>query len=235
MNFKSMGLNAVVAASVLTSATALTMAPAQAGSLVNCNTTCNLGSLIANGDFFNIDGDKQYSDFRVVLTGNGGFPSSASDIQVGKSSVGSGISFFFPGIASANQLKNISLEYTLTALGNKVIDSMGLSMVSGAVGNDAAVLVKELITGPAAGDTDLFTYDLGNGVNRKSDLAQFAGTKSVRIQKDIQLFGGTNGIASLSIVNQASTAIPTPAMLPGLVGMGIAALRRKQKATADQA
>jgi hypothetical protein len=239
MNFKSVGLNAVVAASVLTSATALAIAPAQAGSLVSCatlTTTCNLDSLITNGDFFNIDDDKQYSDFRVVFTGSGS-PSSATDIEVGKSSVGSGISLFFPGIAAAGQIRNISLEYTLTALGNKVIDSMGLSMTSGVVGNGGAVLVKESIFAKPSNQflEDLFTYEVGGNGKQKSDLAQFVGTKQVRIQKDIQLFGGKDGIASLSIVNQSTTAVPTPALLPGLVGMGIAALRRKQKATADQA
>jgi hypothetical protein len=234
MSFKSASLTAVFAASTMVAASVFAAAPARAGSIVNCSVaTCNLGSLITNGDSFVIDGDKTYSDFRAVFTGTGGSPSSAADIQVGRASVGSGISFFFPGVASANQLRNISLEYTLAGIGSKLIDSMGLSMASGVVGKDAFVLVKELINGPSGGDTDLFTYELGNGQKLKSDFAQFTATQQVRVQKDIQLYGGASGIASLSIVNQ--NTVPTPALLPGLLGMGIAAVRRQRKQTAELA
>ena len=45
--------------------------------------------------------------------------------------------------------------------------------------------------------------------------------------------------AHISAINdlyiQTPIAIPTPALLPGLVGIGIAALRRQRKQTADQA
>lgn len=44
----------------------------------------------------------------------------------------------------------------------------------------------------------------------------------------------SEGISSISLT-AGSTAIPTPALLPGLVGMGIATMRRKRKQSAVQA
>ena len=43
-----------------------------------------------------------------------------------------------------------------------------------------------------------------------------------------------SGVTSISLLAD-STAIPTPALLPGLVGMGIATIRRKRKQTAVKA
>ncbi|MEO0771423.1 MAG: PTPA-CTERM sorting domain-containing protein [Cyanobacteria bacterium J06649_4] len=55
------------------------------------------------------------------------------------------------------------------------------------------------------------------------------------------LFGGSNGRATTSTVVDweevvaldAAENVPTPALLPGLVGMGVAALRKRQQAKAD--
>jgi hypothetical protein len=231
MSFRSTSLNVIFAVCTLT-ASAFVISPAQAGSLVDCSTTCNLGTVIANGDYFNVGGDKQYSDFRASFTGTFTVPLTANDIQVGSSSVDSGISFFFPGIATSGILSNIVLEYTLTALNTEVIDSLGLSMVSG-VANGGAVLINE---GIFAGNTQvgsLFTFDTAIG-QKKSDFTLLSqAAKQVKVQKAIQINGGNGAfsIASLSIVNQAANAtpVPTPAILPGLIGMGLATLRRKQK------
>jgi hypothetical protein len=234
MSFRSQSLNAVIAGSVITAAISSAIAPAQAGSLVDCSTTCNLGSMIANSDYFTVNGDKQYSDFRATFTGTFTVPLTANEIQVGSSSVDSGISFFFPGIATSGVLSNIVLEYTLTALNAEVIDSLGLSMVSG-VANGGSVTINE---GIFAGNTQvgsLSTFDTET-TKKKSDFTLLSqAAKQVKVQKAIQINGGNGpfSIASLSIVNQAAkaTPVPTPAMLPGLIGLGLTTLRRKQKAT----
>jgi hypothetical protein len=229
---------ALAGASVLGSAES-----AQAGSLVNCNAGCNVGSLITNGDYFDIDGDKRYSDFTVDISQViGGIPNpvlTASNIVVRRAGNGdSGISFSFPALATANNVLNLSLGYQLTALGNNLISSMATSMVSG-VNGGGLVLIKENVSaiqpGPNPVVAKLLTYDTGDASTSKLSDFQLldVASKQVAVQKDIQLFGGAGpaGFSSLSIVNQNPevTPVPTPALLPGLAAFGMSLVRKRKQ------
>lgn len=49
-----------------------------------------------------------------------------------------------------------------------------------------------------------------------------------------ELFGGPKQVSHISVYYRAgSTPIPTPAILPGLIGMGVAAIRKKKQADGE--
>jgi hypothetical protein len=85
--------------------------------------------------------------------------------------------------------------------------------------------------------TYLIPYNLfGQGNNPTVDVvASSSGNPWNAIVATVPRNGGGNQPVYAVFTEVPSTAVPTPALLPGLVGLGVAALRKKKQAATQDA
>lgn len=145
--------------------------------------------------------------------------------------------------------RNFTLESTAGVLsgttGNPVIESLNISGSGGAFTGAGA---SNFVTGLDLNGTDLFVdlnpFSLSGRITSRTNYS-FAGILSGQLRSsdgsiepaDITL-GAFNVVLDRdNQINDAqvgvSTEIPTPALLPGLIGMGVAALRKRKSEALD--
>lgn len=217
MNFKKMGLG-LAATAAMTAGVALAEAPAQA---------------LTFGDKLVFSTDDEANPNLASLTANGGglfsFDAGAIDIDFASDSVF--------GVASA-------------AIGDSVLTLQQIAPQSGAVASYQLVGTSVQWLSGLADEVGGFTrtYTLDSFILNQTSLSSVAGfafsaTFNGFFQpptSGVQGIGGLGGFGTLSssdgsAIAGAITVVPTPALLPGLVGMGLAALRkRKDEQAAEQ-
>ena len=214
MNFKSMFMGAATA--VTLTATALVAAPAQAAtitsdSILNLNSTGLLGG-----------GVKKLGNKLDFFTG-----SLFGQFGQGTSVAGSVGSFENSNLASFNaKIKDLTLAATSTSTPNIFTSGPVANFLTG-----INIFTGGLSTAPVSFDLSSFVYNSQSGGADitgifKSGSDQICGTGIFTSQT------GTGGVppgkTSSYSLSLFPTAIPTPALLPGLVAFGVGVLRKRK-------
>jgi hypothetical protein len=155
-----------------------------------------------------------------------------SDLTVSEFHAGieNGITFSGALFAPAGTIVDYKISYAVTAPKGFSIFDATLSGVFSTFGGDGSVSVGEALLDATTGAL-VGGLQISSPPGSVSDTITFPGVTSILVEKDILLFGGSNG-ASLSIINQGfSSAVPEPASMVLLaIGMsGFFAFRRISK------
>jgi hypothetical protein len=189
-------------------------------------------------------GDKIFSNFNANTSSFG--DSSVSGLgdwvfaEVNNGNAG--IGFNLLGILQANgdgtrpsDIADLALSYTVSVKQgvNNLITGAYAAINGQATGDGVIGLTEDILQVGIGGPTDII---LRNNVSSKA--ISFAGLSKIDVTKNIRAVAtGVGSEAHISAITDtySQTPIPTPALLPGLVGMGIAAMRRQRKQTAELA
>jgi hypothetical protein len=234
MNRKLFSVNVTVAASAMAVAASTAIAPAQAafmgvGACTGNSLTLNI--IVSNNCSLEIGGQR-LSNFTANLN------PATSDISLAgySSAFGSGIDLSGGFFAGVNEFIDLKLNYMVEAMDPGVlINSVYLGFNGKASGTGYAEIVETVTNNFTGSAIAQISVNTSNSVNTLVASTPFTPLKKVLISKDLYLRGGADGRASLSEMKNLTTTVPTPALLPGLVGMGIAAFRRQRKQTAELA
>jgi hypothetical protein len=222
MNFKKIGLG-LAATAAMTTGMAMTEAPAQALDIAP-GSTINLSNGILGNVRLNTLGVGSYElDFRP---NDSTTPADDAFVQVGGGNTGS---FVGANIASLliSPLPHI-LDLQLT--GSPSILTLAAPVSNFLTGIDIVQLSSPLVTDQVAFDLTSFVYDISTG---DATIAGIFRTSTSTIGGTGRFTSQINevGVSSYSL---SITAIPTPALLPGLIGMGLAAIRKRKGEQAEQ-
>jgi hypothetical protein len=138
--------------------------------------------------------------------------------QFGPVGVESGITLSGAFFAPPGTIVDYKFGYVVSAPPGFVINDALLSASMGINGGSGSVIITELFTplsgGPATG------IEVSTG-GAPQVITQLPPSQSYLVQKDVLIFGGSNG-ATVSIINQAfsSTGVPEPSSM-ALLGIGM--------------
>lgn len=225
---------------------------AQIDKTADCTSAigCTLDSLFdtASDSFFFRVSDKVFSNFSATLnrSPNGAgqpFPNNLGAVTIKgvQNSVTNNVdlqltSGFFAG---QNQMVDLNLFFDVTADSGNLISGVDLfGNLTARNGGYANIVESVFDNSPGATAFDLIgrgEIDTSNGsIPDPISIALDRNVSSITINKDILLVGGEaqSDISTLSFVGQSfeqTTAVPTPALLPGLIGFGMSLLRKKRQ------
>ncbi|MFB2967785.1 PEP-CTERM sorting domain-containing protein [Aerosakkonema sp. BLCC-F183] len=209
--------------------------------------TFNLGNLIDSNGSFTV-GDKLFSDFTATIdcqpaVCNPAFvgPIDPDSISVTTLDTGlEGIRFSGPFFADANNAIDVLIGYSVEALDpNMAISDIHLAFNGQPIppppmGNSRTSVVETVfdLDNNIIGQT--FVSNPPPILNNAIDLDK--PVKKAKVVKDIQLKGGTTGIATISFIDQrvSQTKVPEPGtvgslVLFGLCGMGLILKRQREQ------
>lgn len=131
----------------------------------------------------------------------------------------SGITLSGAFFAPPGTIIDYKFDYTVSAPAGFVINDALLSASMGVNGGNGSVIITELFTPVGGGPATAIEVSTG-GVPQV--LTPLPPAQSYLVQKDVLIFGGSNG-ATVSIINQAfsSTGVPEPGSM-ALLGIGMA-------------
>lgn len=205
MNFKSFALKAAIAATVLTGST-LAVAPAEA---------LEFGSQLDFTGYAVVDSNsldfKLYNGAVDTVTGEdiGEFSVTVSG-KTGSFTGLPSVNLPFFGATTVGEIKDISSVASFTAINNFLY-----------FGENS----------PFNFNLTSFAYNSAKGWYEFSGL--FADNTTATGRLTTQFMGNNQNSYSVTIV--AGNEIPTPALLPGLIGMGAAVLRKRNAEETEQA
>jgi PEP-CTERM motif len=212
-----------------------------------CVDGTTLASYVALGATGCQIGDKIFSDFSYAPTSINTAPVPATSVVVdtvgpsGETISGSriGLQFNAPWTAGTGAANDGAITFLVTVAsgGPILIEDAALAQVS-AISGTGAASVGESGCGPTpctVGQWTLMTFNATTG-SQASDHTIFTPTGSIEVTKDISATGGSNGSASLSVVQDtfSQTAVPEPTTIT-LIGFSLAIigglrLRRRRAA-----
>lgn len=243
MKMKSVRKTAVVATGAalagLVAATQPANAALMAGTDCSFSFGCSLNDVIAGGGLQ--VGNILFSDFTAQFTPVSQYPNPGDLISLlptidstNPNKVGMGISAALFADSTATPIKNLTFKYKASGLNGFL-----LSGISGTL--DGAVTAGTGRVSLAETARDMNNNTIGQMLlgNPATTLTPISGSDTFDspvqmafITKDITSDAGVNGIAHFSSLINTSTAVPTPALLPGLLGFGATVLRKRKKAAA---
>ncbi len=202
--------------------------------------TFSLGDLISNNGTITVV-DKVFSNFSCVKQGTGS-PVNCGDINVNTLDTQNyGIQFQAGFNALAGNTVDFLLEYDVEASSDFLVHDVEM-LFNGFVTGDAFAFVTETVTNldPTRGPLNALLGQIGvtnppQVLTADADLAFNA--QKVHVIKDVQLSGGTNGIATISFINQRFsqvpnqdvTPVPEPASILSLLAFGYLGIALKRK------
>lgn len=226
----------------------LSSSPAQAALLGDGCTSYLLSSIAANNCKLQV-GDKLFSEFTPTLTGEidsstdgGTTPFSLAGIElVEVNDPLEGIGFEIRGALSASyrSFVDLGLSYIVEVLDpNMRLTGISTALTGSTAGKGKINISERIDPISPLGVVDPFIIDAGIGISGKDIEASrsFAGLVKARITKDILVSAVSteDDFAEVSVIRNLhqQTAIPTPALLPGLLGFGATILRKRKKSVA---
>ena len=228
----------------------LSSSPAQAALIGDGCTSYLLSSIKANNCKLQV-GDKLFSDFTPSLTSEidgstdgGTTPFSLAGLElVEVNDPLEGIGFEIRGALSASYRSyvDLGLSYIVEVLDPKMRLTGISTALTGSTGGKGEINISERLDplSPLS-VVDPLIIDAGIGISGKDIQAStsFAGLVKARITKDIlvRAVSTENDFAEVSVIRnlhqQTAVSMPTPALLPGLLGFGATILRKRKKVTA---
>ena len=192
-----------------------------------------LGSCTSDGDTF--------SNFTYSTSGTSQLVASSITVNPISTPGNPGFLFTAPWGVTSNQTQD-SLIGFVASMSAPAITSLTLQMIGAGFSGTGLVSVAETYClgdtfgdGCAKGTAGTLFVFLGSGGSKLSDTVSFAGVSEVDVRKDIELLGGTDGIAVLSgVINEfTDIPVPEPATLSvlgsGLTIMAAGLMRRKRR------
>jgi len=194
-------------------------------------------------------GDKVFSDFTYVASAGGGASKIlAGGITVdtlGPTSDPNPASFYSPDIGlqfntswavGPGQTLDSTIGFDVAVVGGaSLIKDAAVVQSPSGVSGDGIATVTEAGCGPdnppgcTPGDWTVFTFKQGSS-NHFKDSTTFSTVGSIEVSKDIGLNGNSNGIATISQVQDTFSQIPEPRAMSLLLSLGLLAglaLRKK--------
>lgn len=195
--------------------------------------TIPLSDLIGGGTI--TSGDKVFSDFSYVGTGD--MPSAAgiNVISIQGANGDYGIRFQGPFIDRAGgDPSDALITFNVSVAPGSSMEISGAMMIANpAVFNGPGLGNVVETFAPAVENDSLIVYDFGNGDIDLVDSMTFSRTfKTLPVQKDIILHAeGATGAVSMSFIDQTFSQVPEPSgMLLALGGiLGLGACRRRRR------
>src|ERR1022692_3141588 len=192
--------------------------------------------------FSSTNGDKTFFNWSYTSSASGGAALiPPSGVAVTPITTPNNPGFLFSsgfGVIS-NQIQDEFVDFTVRVnLGGHAIDDITLLQLgSGFTGTGSASVAETVCLGDTFADgclhgtiATLSTVDNSTLV-KLSDLITFAPVRVIDVVKDLELFGGPNGSAFVSGVENQFSEVPEPSTLlmlgTGIVGLTVI-LRRKQ-------
>lgn len=189
-------------------------------------------------------GDLVFSNFTYTPSGSNQIP--AADVTVdtiGPSGSGAtllgpdiGLNFDAPWDATSGNSSDADITFIVTVVGGSpIISDFGLAQTGGVSGTGSSS-VAENGCGPApcnpqGGALQVLTFAPSDPTMTQEDTT-FSPVDSVEVSKDITVTGGSDGYASITVVQDTFSQVSsvpeplTPAMIgAGLIGLGV--LRKK--------
>jgi hypothetical protein len=220
--------------------------PAQAASFsggAGCSgTQLSLGVILDSKCSLDV-GDKRFSNFTASLTQNGDAdPDAYNQISLtAVDGVSPGFDISSGFFAGLNSFVDLDLRYNvLVTDAAQWLSGVTLAFNGKAQGTGRAQITETVfdITGTTQlGPRSAFVDKL-----KLTDSISFDPVKQAFISKNILLRGGTGELsdedfdgqsfASVSFVRNQHNQVPTPALLPGLIGLGVTAWRKRRQAAA---
>jgi len=158
-----------------------------------------------------------FSDFTFAASSLGGaVPVVADSVQVNP--IPGGLSFSFALFAGSNQTNDLSMGYRATA-SSGTLNTVTLTQVAANAGTGVGSVGEIVFSG--AGPTASGAVSSFIGI--PSVPIPFASADSIRVVKDVDVAGGTNGFASVSVVEQTfpnASLVPEPSEVIGTLAFG---------------
>ena len=240
MKMNSVRKTAVVLTGAALASVVTTAQPAQAalvaGSTCSLTSGCSVDAInAANGLEV---GDFLFSNFTAQGTPVSQFNNIGDLINILPvnlpNQVGIGVSASLLANSANTPVKNLTLKYKVTAIGSALLNGISATLDGALASGTGQVSLAELAFDDAARTNSIASLLLGTP-SPTSGTSLFASPESmVWLTKDITADAGTAGIAHFSsLINYNDTTdIPTPALLPGLLGFGATILRKRKQAAA---
>jgi hypothetical protein len=190
----------------------------------------NLGLIVRRSCSLEV-GDKRFYDFRAGLTQDGDAdPDRLNDILIsGVGGASPGFDILSGFFAGPNSNVDLDLTYRVEVLDPKQwLNGVTLAFNGFAKNGGLAQITETVFDGSLNAIGQAFV-DTANPLGSLSDTATFNPIKLALINKDIKVRGGEEGSASISFIRNQHNQVPTPALLPGLVGLGVTAWRKRRQ------
>jgi hypothetical protein len=165
--------------------------------------------------------DKSFSDFTYFGSASGGgLPVPAGSIEVSPITTPHNPGFLFGTgwAASSNQIQDSSIDFTVTVNpgGAAITDLTLLMLGSGFTGTGSASISETVCLGDTFADgcqhgvvDNLDTFN-NNMLVKLSDHITFSPVDEIDVFKDIDVFGGPNGNATISGAQNQFSEVPEP-------------------------
>jgi len=218
----------------------------QASPVPACDTLANetFAGLLAAGSCS--IGDKVYDNFTFLNSAIGGVPVTASAVGYTVINTGNAANGFDFGVAltaGAGATNDIHIGYDVTSLLGPTITSADLTITglaippgSGATASFAETVCPGHDIAGCLSAQSLTAFIIAGGPSQLSDHASFAGVTELGVSKDINVFGGATGFASISAFSNTvdqTSAVPEPrfyGLIAGCLGAIVLIVKRRKSA-----
>lgn len=172
-------------------------------------------------------GNLTFSDFTIIVTGSA--DPNLADYTVLTLPTGFRI---VGGVGAFNaEQGDVSVSYAVSASAGSSVDEASLGFNGAAMGTHSGATVSEDLSASGSPIASAMVFQLGSGASQKTDSVSFASETSFTVDKNIFVKADSNGLATLSFVDQTFALVPEPGslLLMGSGLMGLLAFGRKRQ------
>jgi hypothetical protein len=230
---------------ILACAGVLSLFTAAATPLPTCASDWSIAQYIStyNGNGGCVVGDKIFSNFSYIASGDNAIPGTDVTVQtIGPAGSGAtnidntfpsdiGLEFAAPWTVPPGTSTDAAIGFDVTiGSGPLEIEDAGLVQTSGVTGTGTASVVENGCSGAVFPCTQ--EWNVLTNANDFANDTIFTPTGTISVSKDISVASGSNGTATISLVQDvfSQTSVPEPRSLSLLLGFGlVAGLALKKK------